>query len=445
MLLARLGRAPVMVLGMMLGVLSFSGCSQEQKPCKNPETKNANDLFERWILRQKVFKDLTTESMNQHINEGYITAVKAMYREQAKIFEPMNDLIESIFAGEIKNGELHITLNDGLKRNVSFLYNLLDHDIAGFVDFLRHHGLESNELNKRDKEADYHDVIRQYYGIIQLLFANPDTFVESEYLFSLSNRLFEFFYGPKTWVHGQKMLSEHAMYPVARVFYATIWRFLSGLGWRDWNKTCLDALKKECDAGKKIIYIASGNDLYQLFKHGIYNIESIDPLLPSQPKFYADGWSWIIRDNGIGDKIELKFEHTELELRRVEFRTYGTFRAKLHTGLEEDVQKSMTRWAIYDKKSGKQLGNWVINRRFVTQDDFIMDNKKVLLLSFNELYFVTSTNPSKTWGIDPDKFPNDFRIYVKQLRAQVTKEIAQHMKLADESEFSFIALGSQIN
>jgi len=182
-----------------------------------------------------------------------------------------------------------------------------------------------------------------------------------------------------------------------------------------------------------------------LFKHGIYNIESIDPLLPSQPKFYADGWSWIIREDGIGDKIELKFEDKEITLKRVEFRTYGTFKAKLHTGLEEDVQKSMTRWGIYDKQSGKQLGNWVIHRRFATQDDFIMDKKKVLLLSFNELYFVTTITPTRSWGIDLDKFQDDFKVYVKQLRAPVTKQVALNMQAADVSAFSFIALGSQIN
>src|SRR5579872_7331697 len=169
-----------MLLGMTVGILGFSGCSQEQKPCKNPETKNEHDLFERWILRQKVFKDRTMESMSEHINESYITAVKNMYRADAKLFEPIKDLIESIFAGEVKNGELNISLNDALKRNLNYIYGLLDHDIAGFVDFLRHHGLESNELNNRDKEADYHEVIRLYYGIMQLLFANTDTFVESE-------------------------------------------------------------------------------------------------------------------------------------------------------------------------------------------------------------------------------------------------------------------------
>src|ERR1700733_1512605 len=118
-IVSRFGLAPIMVLGMVVGTLAFSGCSQEQKQCKNPETKNENELFERWILRQKVFKDLPMESMNAHVNEGFITAVQAQYREQAKTFEPMNDLIESIFAGEVKNGELAITLNDSLKRNLS--------------------------------------------------------------------------------------------------------------------------------------------------------------------------------------------------------------------------------------------------------------------------------------------------------------------------------------
>jgi len=426
--------------------MGFQGCSQEQKVSPNAETKQAEDVFGRWITTQYVFKDRALTSMKDvlHDNDSYSTAVKQKYGQHAALLAPLNHMIEAIFATEIKNKQLDIVLDNNITRNLGYIYELLEHDIPGFVDFLRHHGLESEHVNQDDKNVNFHDVIKKYCWFMQLLFA-CDSSLETEYLFSCANRFFEFFFRPDTWNYSKKLLTDPVLFPIARVFYSIIWFYLSGQGWKHWNGACLDALKKEHDAGKKIIYIASGTDIYQLFKHKIYNIESIDPLLPSQPKFYADGWSWLIREDGIGDKITIKFDERELELKRVEFRVYGTFRAKLHTGLEEDVQKNMTRWAIYDKKSGKQLGNWVIHRRFATQDDFIMDKNKALLVSFNELYFITTSNPVKNWGIDPELFQDNFSIYVKQLRAPVTKQMGLNMQAADVSELGFIALGSQIN
>jgi len=448
------GRAPLYTtklkqLGLIIITLVcaslFSGCWNEQKVSQNPEAKKAEEVFGRWMNTQCVFHDRSLISMKDNVNEAYGLAVQKKYHDQAVLLKPLNELIESIFATDIKHEKLDVVVHDNLKKNLVYLYGLLENDLPGFIDFLRHHGLESNDVNTQDKAIDFHDVIKKYYGLMQLLFAHTDYIAETGYLFSSANRFFEFFFMPDTWKYGKAMLTDPALYPIARVFYATIWYYLSGHGWKHWNKACLDALKKEYDAGKKIVYIASGNDVYQLLRYGMYTIESIDPLLPSQPKFYADGWSWIVRENGIGDTIALTFDDTELELKRVEYRTYGTFKALLHTGLEEEVQKSKTRWGIYDKKTGKQLGNWIIHRRFATQDDFIMDKTKVLLVSFNELYFLTTVTPEKSWGIDPEKFQNDCTMYVKQLRRPVTKQVALNMQAADASEFGFIALGSQIN
>jgi len=68
-----------------------------------------------------------------------------------------------------------------------------------------------------------------------------------------------------------------------------------------------------------------------------------------------------------------------------------------------------------------------------------------MMISFNELYFVTSPNPQKTWGIDPKKFPDDFIIVAKQLRSPITKDMMVNMRNAELKPFSFIALGTEIN
>jgi len=427
----------------LLSMLGFQGCSTEQKVSANAETKQDRDVFCRWMRTQFVFKDRSLDSMKNDINQTYITVVKQRYHDQAKLFSPHNETIESIFAAEIKGGQLDVIVNNDLKKNLTYIYGLLENDIPGFIDFLRYHGLESAEFNKHDQALAYKDVIKKYYGLMQLLFASPDYFTETEYLCSVANRFFEFFFRPATWDQSKKILTNPMLYPIARVFYSTMWYYLTGHGWKHWNRECLEALKKEHDLGKTIVYIASGDDVYQLFKYGIYNIEVIDPM-PVQPKFCAEGWAWLIRDDGIGDKIALKFADKELELKRVEFKTHGTFKATEYTGGHgEDVQKITTRWSIYDKKTGKQLGNWVINRRFATQDDFIMNKNKALLISFNEFYFVTTMNPVKSWGIVLNQFEENFKIHIKQLRAPITKQIAQNMQVADTSQASFIGLGSQ--
>ena len=130
-------------LAIIIGLIGFQGCSQEQKVSKTAETKQAEDVFGRWINTQNVFKDRSLASMKDDVNEAYITAVKQKYQDQVALLAPLNELIESIFAADIKNGQLDVVLNDGLKKNLFYIYGLLENDLPGFIAFLRHHGLES--------------------------------------------------------------------------------------------------------------------------------------------------------------------------------------------------------------------------------------------------------------------------------------------------------------
>jgi hypothetical protein len=105
----------------------------------------------------------------------------------------------------------------------------------------------------------------------------------------------------------------------------------------------------------------------------------------------------------------------------------------------------MTTWIIYDRDSGTRLGRLVINRRFCNQADFASGPGKALLMSFNELFFVATADVKKSWGINPEKFSTDFKMYVKQLRKPLTREVILNIRKGEESPLQFLSLGSEVN
>jgi hypothetical protein len=97
-------------------------------------------------------------------------------------------------------------------------------------------------------------------------------------------------------------------------------------------------------------------------------------------------------------------------------------------------------WFVYNWHH-RLVGRITFERRFCSQRDFVLNPRRVMLMSFNELYFITSNQPDG-WGIDPTALPPDFCLYIKQLRNPVTKSVMEHMKEADASSFQFIKLGT---
>jgi len=209
-------------------------------------------------------------------------------------------------------------------------------------------------------------------------------------------------------------------------------------------------LRKKADAGKEVVYIAGGTDVYQLIKHGIYNIRVIDPLLPSQPKYYSNNWEWFVKGKGprfgVGDKFVINLEHKYISMERVDYeRTGESISIKLSTNKNIRIEQSVTTWNLYDEKKNK-LGQVVFERRLTDQEDFVTDEKKELLISFNELYFVAAPVDNDGWGIIPGEFDDSMQIYVKQLRKPVNKEIVCNLREeVKQTNFAFIELGSCVD
>ncbi|MFA6991187.1 MAG: hypothetical protein WC192_04025, partial [Candidatus Babeliales bacterium] len=237
-------------------------------------------------------------------------------------------------------------------------------------------------------------------------------------------------------------------YPIVRMIYSIMWNYLAGHGWKDWSKSTLSVLKDLTKNGGAVVYIAGGTDIYQLLKYGIYNITVIDPVLPSQPNYYSDIWDWLVvsktENNGIGDVVNYNFGDRKIVMKRTSFNKTGSFQAELSFGKIIDIIQSRTQWTVYDDL-GNELGNVIFERRFCRQDDFVKKDNSHLLISFNELYYIASNNLNDSWGIDISKIGDNFKMFVKQLQSPIDKNVLCNMQKADNSDFSFIKLGSNTN
>ncbi|MFA6527136.1 MAG: hypothetical protein WCT20_01800 [Candidatus Babeliales bacterium] len=442
-------------VGRLGGIVAMSVClSSCSLTVVDREVKKGDELFARWIASQKVFDDISPSSMKFLVDDGYAVHFKKRYQGNKDHLASNSTILSSMFNCsfdfQLDLVDIH---NSTLVNTIGHVTALLERDMEGFIQYLRDIGLTSPAQQEHDKalpndtSKKYKELIKQYNGLLQLFFLNGDAGSDEElvYLRAVANRMFEYAFGPGTWPQFHTILLTPSDHPIARVFYAAIWYYLAGSGWKQWHRQCLDALKRDYEKGKRIVYIAGGSDVYQLIKHGIYSIDLIDPILPTQPRYYSEGWAWLVRDGGIGDEIIFTFQDRTIVARRTSCTKHGFFSAKLSIGEWGDVPSSVTTWTLSDKKSRKRLGTWVIHRRCATQADFVADDSRSLVISFNELYFVATQNPIKSWGINPALFDDHFTMHVKQLRHSVTKEMIKNMAEADASAFSFIALGSEIN
>jgi len=302
-------------------------------------------------------------------------------------------------------------------------------NMPSFIDYLKNNGFEDKQLNKKEQEAGYLNIIAKNKRFMQTLCINNTKATELETLFAIANRFFEYCFSPATWPLFYKILKTPIDYPIARLIYSTMWYNLSGDGWRNWHSATLKTLQKKCAQGDYVTYIAGGTDIYQLLDYGIYNIKIIDPMLPTQPKYYSQGWDWLIK-GAIGDELTISTKHKKLLLRRNSYQETGTL--------------SVTDWQIFDQKTGIKIGTVTYDRRFCQQTDFLSKPGQHLLMSFNELYFLTTIDDDN-WGINPQKLPKDFILHIKQLRRTIDKKMLCNMRTADASKFCFIRLGSSIN
>jgi len=395
-----------------------------------PEKRKAEAVFEKWIAWQKVCPDVELSKLGLPSNDRLLSLEKRWtgeLKEQTR-FLGLAELGRVPPADVADSKALALT-----RSNVKKLWQLIDKDMPGFVAWIQSRGFLLADLNQKEKSRGTSPITEKYRSLIEDLLPELDSEVESCALNAVANRFFEY-----SFAQGghEKLAAKEETYPLLRMLYAVMWYHLSGTGWKNWHAHTLRSIGKE---SREIVYIAGGSDLYLPLKHGLRHMVLIDPQLPTQTKYYAEGWQFLLRgsaaDGGLGDEIDLG----ATLLRRSAFRAGQIFKLG-----EQSITASETRWDILRSclTGHCAAGQVRLDRRPVVQADFAVD--RPYLISFNELYYVAAAD-SDGWGIDPALFPDSIRVHVKQLRRPLGKKELMALRATRDSNFSYIKLGTSVD
>jgi hypothetical protein len=410
--------------------------------------KNKSEIFKNWREEQVIFEQVSVETMKKKVGKKGIERLRRKLNTMIVDISSMTNFFHVTEVPEFFE-KFSVPSVDEFKKLFSQIYVLLEGDIGAFVAHLKKNGFANKKLNAREKKRGIDAVVKKYNDWYKILFDLEDEEERDEFLFSIANKFFEFCFSKETFPQFKKILSNPEYHSIARMFYSIIWTNLSEVGWQHWHIDSLCALKKEADSGKEVLYIAGGTDIYQLIKSGIYNIRVIDPMLPTQPKYYSDGWEWFIKGDdkkfGVGEEVMFSCGKRKICMRRASYKTTGgSFSLKLSDGKKVKIDKSITTWYLFEGK--KKLGEIIFERRLTNQDDFKVKRNQVILLSSNELYFIAAPKSSDGWGINPHKFDDKIKIYIKQLQKTVNKNMVCNIRYeVKQEEFAFISLGSCVD
>ncbi len=402
------------------------------------ESRSAEEVFGKWLSYQKIFKDCSLNKSEKDIRntwQGLVSNYKK-YCQKDAIFDPfLNSVSNNCLC---QNG----ALNKKGTRSLCSLYQWFDHDIAGFLNYLKNHDFIDSNVNMAENGMEVDPVINRYKRLTKQFFVSRYKDERMRCCFALANRMFEYCYGEKTFDDFYTILKTPDQHQIARLFYSIMWFHLVGEGWKHWHDDCLKRIAQEANRGKEIVYIAGGTDIYQLLEHGIYNIRVIDPMLPSQPLYYSEGWDWLVKSNatnrGIGDEVPL----SNVTMKRSDYKENGSFNAHLSTDKDVQLPLSITEWQVYDNTTHKKCGKVIFERRFCQTSDFTLSPKKAFLISFNEMYYVAIPSNYGGWGIGAESLPKKLSLHVKQLRKPVTQKVLLNIARGEDCPLTFIRLGS---
>lgn len=400
------------------------------------EERGADDVFKKWLTWQRRFEDV---DLSRQVVPDRSFALRAVAGLPDELTPQLGFLGVPTDTRQMQSADA-----EKVARTMGQIYRELESDMGAFVERLRESGFATVEINRREEIGERDNVTEIYRNFFESLYDLDGSREEERALLALANRMYEFAFGAATFAKFRPCLEKPELRPIARLFYANMWYNLSGTGWRFWHEQALKNLREEIGADGEVVYIAGGTDIYHLLRSGIYRIRNIDPIFPSQVKYYSEGWEFLIKGagprNGVGDRISFG----EFYMERSAYSESGSFRTPpLSNNAEITIPQSVTTWKIFEA-DGTEIGYYILERRFATQADFRPKANQTLLISFNELAYIADPGP-RGWGIDVDQFPDNLRIHVKQLRRPVSKAMMQNMRAAEQSTFSYIRLGTSIN
>ena len=401
------------------------------------ETVRSATVFNKWISAQAIREDVSFGSLVDDVTpdstEYFIKQVPPAMRTQLLFMFPRTMRFTDMTSDEIGKVATH------LKKMAGFL----ESNIPGFVDYLAANKFTTAEINQADvqdmENGRLSDVYQKYRRFLESMMFHGDMKYYSS-LNGIANQFLNTVFTRRPMpIFGTFLTRLKTMRLCSFVRRSS---GIIGTGeWRSWHQNTLDNLKREYDQGKEIVYIAGGSDIYQLLKRGIYRIRNIDPLYPTQTKYYSEGWDFLAvgkgAGSGIGDRIVFdqdEFSGRKLVMRRISYKRIGTLLENVEIAeTNVSIPKSETVWSIEDG-DGKRLGTYTLERRFCTQNDFVTGPGRALLISFNELYFIVTKN-DENWGIKPELFAENFKFHVKQVRAPLSREVIMNMRAIQGSKY----------
>lgn len=402
------------------------------------QVKKASDIFGQWLQEQEVFADRDIRQKSAMLDSSFARLFRAYYEENSELLAPLVPLLSQVTEQAIDgNGyQFSAVLPDAVKNNLIQLYDLLETNPKGFLDYIALAQEPLAMLEKIEMVTPSDQIVRKNNILLHMLFASPEEEDENAYCLAVANRLVECCFGPFISYY-QTLLTTKQFFPIARFINALLWQTLVGNGWKHWHQSCLDFLKRRADQGDTIVYIAGGSDWYQLLAHGIYNIKIIDPCLPTQIKNNVPAWEFLIKgkelDGGIGDQIKFGTYAAPcgqgIVLQRSAYKKTGSFAMQMSDGKMVNVPLTVTTWDVLDAGRNK-VGQVIVDRRCACTDDFIKREHETFLIAYNELMCAATPEFFGGWSIDIAQLPEDCEIAVKQLRTPVSKAVFSNMRLA---------------
>ncbi len=399
-------------------------------------------VFAKWIRLQQVFKDTQLSRWKAWLNKSYMNnfrvKVAPALEQQLKFMRfPFHEL----FSIKMTKAEKRF------RRLMKKRFKRMDKDFPRFMTLFIKKGFTGMKYYKRDKKLGESTARDKYNKFLKALFYHPKWSIQHRGLFAFANRMFEYAFQTKTFSDFKKILRRKKHRPLIHLMREGIWYYLARIGWQFWHDHTLNTLARLSKKKMEIVYIAGGTDIYHLILRGVYRIRIIDPIFPSQTRYYSEGWRYLIHgdrpDGGIGDKIRFTKGKKKVIMTRVYYKKGKKFKTvKLSNSKVMRLNQSVTIWLIHTR-SARKLGYYVLERRFVRQKDFKVYPDQVFLISFNELNFIT-TLKSDNWGIKPHRFDKSFQFHVKQLRKPVTYKMLRNIRKVQRIDRSF-TFGSSIN
>lgn len=341
----------------------------------------AADTFEFWQKEQRIYT-------NQNI---------------AKL--ATEELIESVRAAATKSKSSYFpTGSSDLKR----LYTSLERSDSSFVRQLKPN-FSHTSLDKEEAASKHPVTLKKYHTALQSLFPLKNKSDQNQALFNAGNRIFTYCFSEKTFPHFNKLIQSAQHFPLVRFLHATMWTQFCDKGALHWSDECLRNLEELAHDGRTVTYIDGGYDIYQLLKHGIYNIHIINPA-----KFTPA--------NSEVRKLHLHMTDKSTELVTLIF---GKNVITLKRTINRPGRRH--RWAV--KVNGERKGTIAFEQRAVTQQDLESDN--IILCSFRGMANMVKPQMAKGWNLYAGLLPADQKIYVKQLHKPVDKNTLMNLRVAE--------------